>query len=120
MKRLLILVSTCLLGVAMSATAGPNGSAVVVEGAPAPNSYDGKIPAALEEWCEGACVPLVTLEMRNIRKARRIGELHTWGKNFNFGPTVVQFEEIIIYELRGGQFYTVSQDGSQPAATWQL
>jgi hypothetical protein len=33
------------------AVAGPNGSMAIVEGAPAPNSYAGEIPQALEQWC---------------------------------------------------------------------
>ena len=100
------------------AVAGPNGSMAIVEGAPAPNSYTGELPPALEEWCDGVCLPLVTLEMTDVKKSRPIGILHTWGKDFNFGTTAIQFKEFIIYELKGGQFYTVSQDGSQPTAAY--
>ena len=100
------------------ALAGPNGSMAIVEGAPAPNSYAGEIPQALEEWCEQICIPLVTLEMVDPQKTRPLGVLHTWGKEFNFGSTSLQFKEFIIYELSGGQFYTVSQDGSQPTAAF--
>ena len=103
---------------AAGVAAGPNGSMAIVEGAPAPNSYTGELPQALEEWCDGVCMPLVTLEMTDVKKSRPIGILHTWGKDFNFGSTTIQFKEFIIYELKGGQFYTVSQDGSQPTAAF--
>ncbi len=120
MKRIgtvFALVTCC--SIAAGAIAGPkNGSMAIVEGAPAPNSYDGETPAALEQWCEEICVPLVTLEMTDVMKNRPIGVLHTWGKNFGGDTTYIQFEEFIIYELRGGQFYTVSQDGSQPTAAF--
>ena len=103
---------------AAGAFAGPNGSMAIVEGAPAANSYEGEIPQALEEWCDNVCVPLVSLEMTDAKKNKPIGVLHTWGKSFNFGSAFIQFEEFIIYELKGGQFYTVSQDGSQPTAAF--
>jgi hypothetical protein len=112
-------VAVLSLGLASAgAVAGPNGSMAIVEGAPAPNSYTGEIPEALVEWCEGICIPLVTLEMVDPQKTRPLGVLHTWGKEFNFGSTNIQFKEFIIYELDGGQFYTVSQDGSQPTAAF--
>ena len=90
----------------------------IVEGAPAPNSYTGALPAALVEWCDGVCLPLVTLEMTDVKKTRPLGVLHTRGKDFNFGTSAIQFKEFIIYELQGGQFYTASQDGSQPTAAF--
>lgn len=95
-----------------------NGSMAIVEGAPAPNHYNGMIPDVLEEWCDGECIPLVSLEMTDVKKDKPIGVLHTWGKAFNFGEYFIQFEEFIIYELSGGQFYTVSQNGSQPTAAF--
>lgn len=116
MKRLCTLVVLALWFGTVGVSAGPNGSMAIVEGAPSPNSYSGEIPPALTDWCGGVCAPLVTLELEDVSKTRPLGILHTWGKSFNFGPTVVQFEEFIIYELSGGQFYTVSQDGSQPTA----
>lgn len=109
--------STVVFGAAV-AVAGPNGSMAIVEGAPAANSYTGEIPQALEDWCENVCVPLVTLEMVDPQKTRSLGLLHTWGRDFNFGSLSLQFKEFIIYELDGGQFYTVSQDGSQPTAAF--
>ena len=120
MDRILSLCGVvALVGVcAAGAVAGPNGSMAIVEGAPAPNSYAGEIPQALEEWCDNVCIPLVTLEMTDAMKTRPLGVLHTWGKDFNFGSTNLQFKEFIIYELQGGQFYTVSQDGSQPTAAF--
>lgn len=114
----LIIPLFCIGFGATGAVAGPNGSMAIVEGAPAPNSYAGEIPAALEDWCEGVCLPLVTLEMVDPQKTRSLGVLHTWGKDFDFGSTTIQFKEFIIYELSGGQFYTVSQDGSQPTAAF--
>lgn len=116
MKRMSIVFGLALWCGAVGAFAGPNGSMAIVEGAPASNRYDGDLPEALTEWCQSVCVPLVTLEMVDVKKNRPLGILHTWGKNFNFGSTVIQFEEFIVYELEGGQFYTVSQDGSQPTA----
>ena len=114
-------ISILLLSIGFTsaaAVAGPIGSMAIVEGAPAPNSYAGETPAALDEWCNSVCIPLVTLEMFDPLNGKTLGVLHTWGKEFNFGTTNLQFKEFIIYELSGGQFYTVSQDPAQPTAAF--
>jgi hypothetical protein len=115
-KTLLTCITLCGFLV-VGANAGPKGSVAIVEGEPVANNYQGEIPQALDDWCNGECLPLVTLEMEN-EKGKPLGVLHTWGKDFNFGSTYIQFNEFIIYELSGGQFYTVSQEGTLPTAAF--
>lgn len=116
MRPLSILISALLFVTALTAQAGPNGSAVLVDGEPSPNSYTGELPSALINWCEEICLPLVTLEMLDIKKSKVIGVLHTWGKNFGGAGSAIQFNEFIIYEVKGGEFYTVSGDDAPPTA----
>jgi hypothetical protein len=115
-KTVFTCITLCVF-LAGGANAGPKGSVAIVEGAPIENNYEGDLPQALDEWCEEVCLPLVTLEMAD-EKGKPLGVLHTWGKDFNFGTTYIQFNEFIIYELSGGQFYTVSQEGTLPTAAF--
>ena len=116
MYRLLAITAALLFTTTLNAQAGQNGSTVLVDGEPSSNSYAGQRPAALEAWCEGICIPLVTLEMLNISKSKPIGVLHTWGKNFRGAGMSIQFDEFIIYELKGGEFYTASGADAPPTA----
>jgi hypothetical protein len=55
--------------------------------------------------------------MQNIQKAEPIGLLHTWGKGFRGAGMSIQFDEFIVYEVNGGEFYTVSGDTAPPTAS---
>jgi hypothetical protein len=44
---------------------------------------------------------------------------HAWGKDFrSTGAGTLQFKEFILYELREGQLYTLSQDGGHPGGAF--
>lgn len=101
-----------------------NGSIILAEGFAAPNTYGGPLPGFFESWCadteDGSrCIPTVTLDVFDAKKARRLGAVHAWGKDFrSTGSGTVQFEEFILYELKDGQLYTLSQDGGHPGGAF--
>ena len=102
----------------------PNGSMILAEGFATPNTYSGPLPGFFEAWCadtgDGSrCIPTVTLDVFDSKKARRLGVVHAWGKDFRSTPSgTLQFKEFVLYELRGGQLYTLSQDGGHPGGAF--
>ena len=101
-----------------------NGSIILAEGFAAPNTYGGPLPGFFESWCadteDGSrCIPTVTLDVFDAKKARRLGAVHAWGKDFrSTGSGTVQFKEFILYELKDGQLYTLSQNGGHPGGAF--
>ena len=102
----------------------PNGSMIFAEGFAAPNTYSGPLPDFFEAWCadteDGSrCIPTVTLDVFDPKKARRLGVIHAWGKDFRSTDSgTLQFKEFVLYELRGGLLYTLSQDGGHPGGAF--
>ena len=103
-----------------------NGSVIVAEGFSAPNNFSvADIPADINgfsfaDWCGGACVPTVQLEVFDAKKGKSLGHVYAWGKEFAAsadGVTLV-FKEFILYDLDGGQLYTLSQDGGHPGGAF--
>ena len=102
----------------------PTGSMIVAEGFAAPNTYSGHLPDFFEAWCADTedgtrCIPTVTLDVFDSKKARRLGVVHAWGKDFRSTASgTLQFKEFVLYELREGQLYTLSQDGGHPGGAF--
>jgi hypothetical protein len=116
MPRVFLLV--LVLALSLTGLASANGSVMVAEGFSAANSYDGPLPDLFYEWCDNACFPTVTLEVTDVQKTRSLGFVHAWGKEFAGAGSTIQFKEFILYELIGGQLYTISQDGGHPAGAF--
>ena len=101
-----------------------NGSIILAEGFAAPNTYGGPLPGFFESWCadteDGSqCIPTVSLDVFDAKRARRLGVAHAWGKDFHSTASgTLQFKEFILYELRDGQLYTLSQDGGHPGGAF--
>ena len=103
----------------------PTGSMILAEGFASPNTYGGLLPGFFESWCadteeDGSqCMPTVTLDVFDSKKARRLGTIHAWGKDFRSTASgTLQFKEFVLYELRDGQLYTLSQDGGHPGGAF--
>jgi hypothetical protein len=103
-----------------------DGSIIVAEGFSAPNDFPiADIPTdipgfSFADWCGGVCVPTVKLEVFDAKKNKSLGYVYAWGKEFGGsadGVTLV-FKEFILYELDGGQIYTLSQDGGHPGGAF--
>jgi hypothetical protein len=129
MNRLISLILILILAGAGSAVAKSDksgkskkshkhGSMFVVEGFAAANSYSGAMPAMFADWCDGVCFPTVTLEAVDVKHTRHLGWVHAWGKEFAGAGDTIQFKEFILYEFKGGQLYTVSEDGGHPAGAF--
>ena len=57
--------------------------------------------------------------MFDSKKARRLGTIHAWGKDFRSTVSgTLQFKEFVLYQLRDGQLYTLSQDGGHPGGAF--
>jgi len=100
------------------------GSMIVAEGFASPNTYSGPLPGFFESWCadtgDGSqCIPTVTLDVFDSKKARPVGTIHAWGKEFRSTASgTLQFKEFVLYELKDGQLYTLSQDGGHPGGAF--
>lgn len=122
MARLVFFAVLCT-GLVIQAQS-PNGSMILAEGFAAPNTYSGPLPDFFEAWCadtgDGSqCVPTVTLDVFDPKKTRRLGAVHAWGKDFRSTASgTLQFKEFVLYELREGQLYTLSQDGGHPGGAF--
>ena len=125
MRRITWLAFSVMLISGLVAQAGSsNGSMIFAEGFAAPNTYGGPLPGFFDTWCadtEGGtqCVPTVTLDVFDPKKARRLGAIHAWGKDFRTtGSGTLQFKEFVLYELEGGHLYTLSQEGGHPGGAF--
>ena len=120
----LIVVLTLLLTGGVIHSQDPTGSIIVAEGFAAQNTYGGPLPGFFDSWCadtaDGSqCIPTVTLDVFDSKKARRLGAVHAWGKDFRSTASgTLQFKEFILYDLNGGQFFTLSQDGGHPGGAF--
>ena len=100
------------------------GSIILAEGFATANSYSGPLPGFFEAWCadtqDGSrCIPTVTLDVFDSRKVKQVGKIHAWGKDFvSTGSGTLQFKEFVLYDLDGGQLYTLSQDGGHPGGAF--
>jgi hypothetical protein len=122
--RALIVVFTVLLAGDVIHSQSPTGSIILAEGFAEPNIFGGPLPDFFESWCadteDGSrCIPTVTLALFDARKGSRLGTAHAWGKDFRSTASgTLQFKEFILYELRQGQLYTLSQDGGHPGGAF--
>ena len=102
----------------------PNGSMIIAEGFAAANTYSGRLPGFFASWCAdsedgSACIPTVALDVYDPKKARRLGTVYAWGKDFRSTASgTLQFKEFILYDLRGGKLYTLSLDGGHPGGAF--
>ena len=101
----------------------PTGSMILAEGFAEPNTFSGHLPEFFESWCADAehgsrCIPTVTLTVFDSKKAQPLGTVHAWGKDFRSSAGTLQFKEFILYELSGGQLFTLSQDGGHPGGAF--
>jgi hypothetical protein len=119
----LVFVAVLFSGLVARA-ASPTGSMILAEGFAVPNTYGGPLPDFFETWCadteDGSrCIPTVTLDVFDSKRARRLGVVHAWGKDFRSTASgTVQFKEFVLYELRDGQLYTLSQEGGHPGGAF--
>jgi hypothetical protein len=125
MLRITWLVSSVVLFSGLVAQAeSRGGSMIFAEGFAAPNTYSGPLPDFFEAWCADAddgnrCIPTVTLDVFDPKKAQRLGAIYAWGKEFrSTGSGTLRFKEFVLYELEGGQLYTLSQDGGHPGGAF--
>lgn len=102
------------------------GSIIVAEGFSAPNNFAvADIPADINgfrfaDWCAGVCVPTIEIEVFDAKKNESLGHIYAWGKEFGGSADGVSlvFKEFILYDLDGGQLYTLSQDGGHPGGAF--
>ena len=119
----LVFLAVLLPGVVTHAQ-GSNGSIILAEGFAAANIYGGSLPGLFETWCadteDGSrCIPTVSIDVFDAKKVRRLGALHAWGKDFrSTGSGTLQFKEFILYDLKDGQLYTLSQEGGHPGGAF--
>lgn len=97
----------------------PSGSIIFAEGFASLNTYTGPLPGFFESWCTdtedgGRCVPTVMLDVYEPKKGKRVGVMFAWGKDFRSAAGTLQFKEFVLYDLKDGQLYTLSQDGGHP------
>ena len=122
MSRLVFLMGL-VTGVVTHAQSS-NGSIILAEGFAAANAYGGPLPGFFEPWCAdtedgGRCIPTVRLDVFDAKKVRRLGAIYAWGKDFHATASgTLQFKEFILYDLRDGQIYTLSQDGGHPGGAF--
>jgi len=120
----LIVVLALLLAGGVIHSQDPTGSIVLAEGFAAQNTYSGPLPGFFDSWCADTedgnqCIPTVTLDVVDSKKARRLGAVHAWGKDFrSTGSGTLQFKEFILYDLNAGQLFTLSQDGGHPGGAF--
>jgi hypothetical protein len=102
----------------------PTGSMIFAEGFASPNTYSGQLPEFFDSWCADSedgspCIPTVSLDVFDSTTAGRLGTIHAWGKDFRSTDSgTLQFKEFVLYDLRGGQLYTLSQDGGHPGGAF--
>ena len=119
----LMFLALLFIGVVTQAQS-PTGSMILAEGFASPNTYSGLLPGFFESWCADTedgnpCIPTVTLDVFDSKKARRLGTIHAWGKDFRSTASgTLQFKEFVLYALRDGQLYTLSQDGGHPGGAF--
>jgi len=107
-----------------TAAQSPNGSMIIAEGFSAANTYSGPLPAFFTSWCAdtedgSTCIPTVALDVFDAKKTGRLGTIYAWGKDFrSTGSGTLQFKEFILYDLRGGQLYTLSLPGGHPGGAF--
>ncbi len=124
MRRVLLVslsVVALLVGAGRAQAQSDNGSIIVAEGFSAPNAYSGPLPDVFTAWCPQIgidCVPTVQLEVFDVKKSRRLGTIYAWGREFVQAGATLAFKEFILYDLEGGQLYTLSQDGGHPGGAF--
>ena len=125
MRRIAWVMLSVMLFNGLVAQAGSsNGSMMFAEGFAAANTYSGPFPDFFDAWCADTedasrCIPTVTLDVFDPKKARRLGAIHAWGKDFRSTASgTLQFKEFVLYELEGGHLYTLSQDGGHPGGAF--
>ena len=116
----LIVVLALLLTGGVIHSQDPTGSIIVAEGFAAQNTYGGPLPGFFDSWCAATedgnqCIPTVTLDVFDSKKARRLGAVHAWGKDFRSTASgTLQFKEFILFDLQEGQLFTLSQTPQRP------
>lgn len=129
MKCSLTLGLALALVVSASASAQPpsvlgEGSIIVAEGFSAPNDYPPQLlPQLFHDWCNNGdavpeCVPTVRLEVVDAKKGESLGFIYAWGQDFGGDAVSLVFREFILYDLDGGQMFTISEDGGHPGGSF--
>jgi hypothetical protein len=128
---LLIVALFLLVPISTASAAKPSsplgdGSIIVAEGFSAPNAYDtALLPPVFHAWCNNGdaipeCGPTVQLEVFDAKKGQSLGFIYAWGQDFGGSADGVSlvFREFILYDLKGGQLYTISEDGGHPGGAF--
>lgn len=124
MRRLFLLVVLGLTIWAGSIGAQGNpGSVIVAEGFAAPNTYAGPLPSFFDTWCHATedgtpCIPTIAIPVTDVRKGNHLGTIYAWGKDFKNVSGTLQFKEFVLFDLKGGQLFTLSQDGGHPGGAF--
>jgi hypothetical protein len=119
-----LVVVAMLLAAGTTHSQSSNGSMILAEGFATSNSFSGALPGFFEAWCADTvdgtrCIPTVTLDVFDAKKTRRLGAVHAWGKEFrSTAAGTLQFKEFILYDLKDGQLYTLSQEGGHPGGAF--
>lgn len=103
-----------------------DGSIIVAEGFSAPNDYPTQLlPQVFHDWCNNGdatpeCIPTVKLAVADAKKGEPLGFVYAWGQDFGGSADGVSlvFREFILYDLDGGQLFTISQDGGHPGGAF--
>lgn len=131
MRPLPLLLLVLLIPAVTSARGGPpsvlgSGSVIVAEGFSAPNTHPtALLPPLFHAWCNNGdavpeCVPTVQLEVVDPKEGERLGTIHAWGQDFaqSADGQSLSFREFILYDLDGGQLFTVSRPGGHPGGAF--
>lgn len=103
-----------------------SGSIVVAEGFSAPNDHPTELlPALFHEWCNNGdavpeCFPTVKLAIADAKNGQPLGMIYAWGQDFGASPDggSLVFREFILYELDGGQLFTISRHPGHPGGAF--
>lgn len=119
-----LVFTTVLLTAGVAYSQHPNGSIILAEGFATGNAYSGPLPDFFEAWCADtedgdSCIPTVTIDLFDAKRGRRLGKAHAWGRDFRSTTSgTLQFKEFILYDLREGQLFTLSQVGGHPGGAF--
>lgn len=65
--------------------------------------------AAFVDWCAGVCFPTTNQVVTDPATGQPRGEIHVWGKNFQFGAGgSLCFSEFIVFTLAQGEIHVAS------------
>lgn len=108
------LIPFVFLLIVASVGASSKGTIAIAEGAPDVNDFTNVPQPLFDEWCGGdVCIPTVKLGLASAT-GRNLGFVYAFAKNFQVAGNTTVFEEFLIFALRRGNVYAISQPGGHP------